>query len=175
MIIKIFYLQTAKKSKAKTLWSIWAVSISSAFLCSRYPSWTHWWRLISLQLSQWEASSVEPLIAFCMILPLSTFSTEPNDQKNMLFMPIEIIQCLASSPQDLFLHAYPDFKFMANRSSKLKRNNDIPTLARVKATLILCQSPSNDEAQFLGFSLDLTNETSIQSLSLPCRNEIYSM
>lgn len=41
------------------------------------------------------------------------------------------------------------------------------TLARVKATLILCQSPSSEEPELLGFSLDLTKDTIMQSLSLP--------
>jgi hypothetical protein len=39
--------------------------------------------------------------------------------------------------------------------------------ARVKATLILCQSPSSEEAELLGFSRDLTKDTNMQSLSLP--------
>jgi len=41
------------------------------------------------------------------------------------------------------------------------------TFARVKATLILCQSPSSEEAELLGFSRDLTKDTNMQSLSLP--------
>lgn len=49
----------------------------------------------------------------------------------------------------------------------------MPTLARVRATLILCQSPSSEEVQFLGFSLDLTKDTSMQSLSLPCLQREY--
>lgn len=42
-----------------------------------------------------------------------------------------------------------------------------PTLARVKATLILCQSPSSEDEQFLGFRDDLTNDNITHSLSLP--------
>lgn len=45
------------------------------------------------------------------------------------------------------------------------------TFARVRATLILCQSPSNVEAELFGFSFDLTNDTRMQSLSLPCNTE----
>jgi hypothetical protein len=47
----------------------------------------------------------------------------------------------------------------------------LPTLARVSATLILCQSPSNEDVQFLGFSLDLAKDTSMHSLSLPWANK----
>lgn len=47
------------------------------------------------------------------------------------------------------------------------------TLARVRATLILCQSPSREDEQFRGFSVDLTKETSMQSLSLPCIHQSY--
>lgn len=45
-----------------------------------------------------------------------------------------------------------------------------PTLARVRATLILCQSPSKEEVQALEFSLDRTKDNNMQSLSLPCSN-----
>lgn len=41
------------------------------------------------------------------------------------------------------------------------------TLARVRATLIRCQSPSSVEVQFIGFSLDRTKDISMQSLSRP--------
>lgn len=41
------------------------------------------------------------------------------------------------------------------------------TFARVRATLIRCQSPRSEEEQSLGFSLDLTNDNSMQSLSRP--------
>lgn len=47
------------------------------------------------------------------------------------------------------------------------------TLARVRATLILCQSPSREDEQFRGFSVDLTKETSMQSLSRPCIHQSY--
>jgi len=47
------------------------------------------------------------------------------------------------------------------------RNYKRSTLARVRATFILCQSPSREAAQLDGFSVDLTNDNNIQSLSLP--------
>jgi hypothetical protein len=41
------------------------------------------------------------------------------------------------------------------------------TLARVKTTLILCQSPSKEEPLALEIPLDRTNDTIMHSLSLP--------
>lgn len=44
----------------------------------------------------------------------------------------------------------------------------------MSATFILCQSPSKEEAQLDGFSLDLTKDTNMQSLSLPCIDKTCS-
>lgn len=59
---------------------------------------------------------------------------------------------------------------------RLSRDEDrfsMCTLARVKATLILCQSPSRDEVHALELLLDLTKDTSMQSLSLPWKLTSY--
>lgn len=49
------------------------------------------------------------------------------------------------------------------------------TFARVKTTLILCQSPSKEEPLALEFPLDRTKDTIMHSLSLPWKEFLLEL